>query len=267
MRRILTLWSVLVVGLAGSGWLGCGGSAELPPPDLTAANRIAIAPFLAEEPDPNFGMLVARDLGNQLYLALKREKEGIEVVYDQSDELRPVSEALQKLNLQLAEVYADPKLAGRVAEELSADLLILGRIRKIRYETKEDDTPVFDMSQYEGLSKADTRYVITWQRATTRVWVKVVNPEGQVVWQTGSTPPEEPKPLTGFLRYARAYLSQSPERPPVPQEVMEAHMRDHIWRLVAWKLYPSFFPEVKIPVWKERPQQTFKTSGGVVRFE
>ena len=73
--------------------------------------------------------------------------------------------------------------------------------------------------------------------------------------------------MSAYLRYARAFQSQVPDKPPVEDHVMRTHLRDQMWRLIAHKLYPSEFPEIKVPEWREKPSQTFKASGGVVRFE
>ena len=262
-------WGVWTVSLAAFALLvvvGCGGGKQLPPPDLTTFKKIAIAPMIYEE-DPEYGMLAARDLGNQLQIALKQTDDSIRVIFDETTDRQPISDAMAALNLTLDQVFAEPKLAGKVAEALNADVLLVGKIRNLRIETDEDDTPVYDMSAYEGLSKGDTRYVITWQRASTKLWARLVNPAGEVVWQTGAEPPKEPGTLTAYLKYARAYQAAAPSRDPVPEEQIRADMRDHIWRVLAYAIYPSYFPEVKVPVWKEKPTRKFKTSGGPVRFD
>ena len=94
--RSVTAAFAVAIGMSVVG--GCGGAAELPPPDFTAYERIAIAPFLAAH-DPGFGMMTARDLSNQLQIVLKRDKEGFEVVFDETAERRPVSEAVEALGI------------------------------------------------------------------------------------------------------------------------------------------------------------------------
>ncbi|MBT5712426.1 hypothetical protein HOI71_15370, partial [Candidatus Poribacteria bacterium] len=159
--RSVTAAFAVAIGMSVVG--GCGGAAELPPPDFTAYERIAIAPFLAAH-DPGFGMMTARDLSNQLQIVLKRDKEGFEVVFDETAERRPVSEAVEALGITMAEAYADPKLAGKAASSLGVDLLMLAQVREPRFVTKEDDTVVYDMTKFEGLSKGDTAHVVTYQQ-------------------------------------------------------------------------------------------------------
>ncbi len=245
---------------------GCG-SKELPPPDMTISSKIAVAPFLSSF-DPQFGMLTARDLGNRFQLHFDRVKEGYEVLFDQSEALQPVTESLMDLELTDEEMFANPALAGKVAENLGVDLLIVGRIEEPRLTLKEDTTPVYDMSKAGGLSIADTKFFITWQQATVKVSLKAVNPQGEVVWQTGSTPPNEAKSFTGHIRYARAYQSAAPERPPVPEEQIMSDLREDTWMRIAHRLLPEDFPKVQSPVWKEKPpaDQKFKSSGGSIDF-
>lgn len=246
--------------------VGCG-SKELPPPDMTTSAKIAVAPFLSSF-DPQFGMLTARDLGNRFQLHFDRVKEGYEVLFDQSDSLQPIMQSMMDLELTDEEVFANPALAGKVAENLGVEMLLVGRIEEPRITLKEDTTPVYDMSMAAGLSVADTKYFITWQRATMKIWLKAVNPQGEVVWQTGSTPPDEPKSFTGHIRYARAYQSAAPERPPVPEEQIMSDLREDAWMRIANRLLPEDFPTVKSPVWKQKPSadRKFKSSGGLVEF-
>ncbi|MDE0021743.1 MAG: hypothetical protein OXT69_10240 [Candidatus Poribacteria bacterium] len=245
---------------------GCG-SKELPPPDMTMSSKIAIAPFLSSF-DPQFGMLTARDLGNRFQLHFEQVKEGYEVLFDQSEALQPITQSIVDLELTEEEIFANPALAGKVAENLGVDLLIVGRIGEPRITIKEDTTPVYDMSKAGGLSVADTKYFITWQRATMRIWLKAVNQQGEVVWQTGSTPPDEAKSFTGHIRYARAYQSAAPERPPVSEEQIMSDLREDAWMRIANRLLPEDFPKVVSPAWKEKPaaHHRFKSSGGFVEF-
>ena len=245
---------------------GCG-SKELPPPDMTMSSKIAVAPFLSSF-DPEFGMLTARDLGNRFQLHFDRVKEGYEVLFDQSDALQPITQSIVNLELTDEEMFANPALAGKVAENLGVDMLIVGRIGEPRLTIKEDTAPVYDMSQAAGLSIADTKYFITWQAATVKIWLKAVNPQGEVVWQTGSTPPDEAKSFTGHIRYARAHQSAAPERPPVPENQIMSDLREDTWMRIANRLLPESFPKVKSPVWKEKPSadRKFKSSGGIIEF-
>lgn len=261
--RSLTAAVALAIGSFVVG--GCGGAAELPPPDLTTYDRIAIAPFVAAH-DPDFGRTTARDLATQLQIVLKRDKEGFETVVDETVDRQPVSDAISKLGITLEEAYTDPKLAGKVATELGVDMLLIGSVREPRFGLREDDENVYDMSEYAGLSKGDTIYVITYQQVSTRVWCKAVSSAGEVVWQTGSPPPEEPGHLQAYLKYARAYKLQDPERPVIPETEITADLRDQIWRLVAHRLRPDKFAAIAIPTWKEVPDRELKGSGGVITF-
>jgi hypothetical protein len=262
--RSMTAAVALAIGVSVVG--GCAGVAELPPPDFSTMQRMAIAPFMAPH-DSTFGMRTARDLSNQLQIVLKRDVEGFQIVFDESGDRRPVSEAVEELGITLEEAYADPKLAGKVAAKLGVDMILIGNVREPRFKTDESDRPVYDMSEYAGLSKGDTIYVITYQNVTTRIWLKAVSAAGELVWQTGSPPPEEPGHVQAYIKYARAHKLQAPERPVVEQEQIVTHLRDHIWRLLAHRLYPSKFREIVVPHWQEKPTQTFKTSGGDLEFK
>jgi len=225
---------------------------------------IAIAPFIAT--DASFGMLTARDLGNQLQIALKTNGADTRLIFDESQDRQPVTDAIRSLNLKPTEVYQDPALASKVAQALGVDAILIGKISDINIKTEEDDTPIYDMSNQAGIS-GTTKYTLIKQWATSKVWAKLVSNSGEVIWQTGNAPPKEPGAVQGYTRYVRAYQSQIPEKPPVPNDQVVAHMRDHLWRRLAHELYPKAFEEIVLPQWREKPTQTFKTSGGIVSFD
>lgn len=262
--RQTTLFAVgAAVALVTASLSGCSGKA-LPPPDIAAMQTVAVAPLIAT--DAAFGMLTARDLGNQLQIALKSNASTATFTFDESQDRQPVTDAIRSLNLKPTEVYEDPALAAKVAQALGADAILIGKLSDISIKTEEDDTPVFDMSNQSGIS-GTTKYTLIKQWATSKVWAKLVSSNGDVVWQSGSAPPKDPDSVQGYTRYVRAYQSQVPDKPPVPEDQIIAHMRDHLWRRLAHELYPKSFAEIVIPQWRERPTQTFKTTGGVVSFE
>jgi len=263
----LRSWTATVALTIGvSVVVGCGGVAELPPPDFSTMERLAIAPFIAPH-DATFGMRTARDLSNQMQIVLKRDVEGFKVVFDESNDRRPVSDAVADLGITMEEAYADPKLAGKVAAKLGVDAILVATVREPRFKTNESDAQVYNMSEYAGLSKGDTIYVITYQSVTTRIWLKAVSASGELLWQTGRPAPEEPGHVQAYLKYATAHKLQAPERPVVEQEQIVTHLRDHIWRLLAHRLYPTKFGEIVVPHWQKKPAKTFMTSGGELEFK
>ncbi|MEO2006763.1 MAG: hypothetical protein ABGY41_22020, partial [Candidatus Poribacteria bacterium] len=261
--RSLTATVALAIGLSVSG--GCGGAAELPPPDLTTYTSMAIAPFVAAH-DPEFGRTTARDLSTQLQIVLKRDVEGFRTVADETSDRQPVSDAIADLGITLEEAYAGAGLGGKVAGKLGVDILLIGSIREPKFGLKEDDQNVYDMTEFEGLSKGDTIFVLTYQQVSTRVWMKAVSSAGELVWQTGSPPPEEPGHITAYLKYARAHKLQAPERPIIPEAEIRTHLRDHIWRQLAHRLRPDKFAAISVPDWRELPNRELKGSGGIIKF-
>lgn len=259
VRRNGALAVLLVTAIAA---IGCGGK-TIPPPDLTQIKTMAIAPLIGS--DAQFGMLTSRDLGNQMQIALKQNGSDLTLVFDQSRDLQPVTDAITGLKFKALEVYQDPSLAAKVAQALNVDALLIGRYSDTNIKTEEDDTPVFDMSNQAGIS-GTTKFTLIKQWATSKVWVKIVSSSGDVVWQSGTVPPKEPGDIQGYMRYVRAYQSQVPDKPPVETEIIVAHMRDHLWRRIAGEIYPQHFPVLTLPVFKEKPTQTFKTTGGVINF-
>lgn len=260
MTRLFPTYGVALLAVS---LLSCS-SKPLPPPDFHALQTIAIAPLIG--PNPTMGMLTSRDLGNQLQIAFKQKDVSTTLLFDESENRQPVTDAVQSLNLKPMEVFQDPALAAKVAQKLGVDALLIGRMSDTNIKTEEDDTPIYDMSNQAGIT-GTTKYTLIKQWATAKVWLRLVSSDGSILWQSGTHPPKEPGPIQGYTRYARAYQSQVPEKPPVPQEQILAHMRDHLWRRVAHALYPQAFPEVVLPEWRERPKQTFKTTGGVVSFD
>lgn len=262
ISRKTAAWG-LSLGLAAF-LAGCGGGKPLPPPTMTEYSTIVVVPLLTD--DPTMGMLAARDLANQVGITLRRSKEDIQLVFDESESRKPVSDAMGKLSLKPEEVYRDAKLAAKLAEELKADVILVSRLTKPNLKTDEDDRPVFDMSNQAGIS-GTTKFTIIWQQATANLSSRLIANDGNVVWQTGSPPPKEPGDVSVYLKYAKAYQSQVPDKPPIAEDVILAHVRDVTWRILAHELMPTAFPEIKVPVWKEKPENQFKTSGGIVKFE
>lgn len=260
MRRLFSIYGVALLAVT---LISCS-SKPLPPPNFSTLQTIAIAPLIGS--DPTMGMLTSRDLGNQLQIALKQKNVSTTLLFDESQDRQPVTDALRSLNLKPIEVFQDPALAAKVAQKLGVDALLIGRMSDTNIKTEEDDTPVYDMSSQAGIS-GTTKYTLVKQWATAKVWMRLVSSDGSIIWQSGTHPPKEPGPIQGYTRYVRAYQSQVPEKPPVPQDQILAHMRDHLWRRVAHELYPQAFPEIVLPEWRERPKRTFKTTGGIVSFD
>ena len=83
--------------------------------------RIAIAPFATEEDSASMERRFPLDLATRLSIA---EKER-EWVYDQSDTLSPVGDALKNQGLEPNDIFMDSALAAKIGKELNVDEPVL----------------------------------------------------------------------------------------------------------------------------------------------
>lgn len=254
MKKYLPVWllitfvSVLLIN-------GCSLiTKSVPPPEIEEYQTIAIAPFATVEATTEMSERLALDLGTRLELKLK--DSNIKWVYDKSETLNPVGEKLKENNATPNDIFTDPKLAARIGKELGADIIIIGHAKKPRLKLYDSD------KQYERMGTASMggskRYTLWKQTATIDTTLKIINTEsGEVMWKDD---------IKGATKYIKAFQAQTPERNPVPDNVVIAQLRDHLVDRMAHALYPEY-PDRETPELKRKPDVELMDSTGEIVYE
>lgn len=240
----LCLTSFVLIVIAGCG---PGKIIDLSEPQYA---KIAIAPFAIDEGAEDMARLVA-DLGTKLSLAIK-DKEWI---YDQSEQLAPIADAITSDKLTADEIFVDPALAAKVGKSVGADLILVGKIGKPKLQSKEDPNIYYDKSSYSMTGTA-ARYVLQVQSVTESLGLKLVDPKtGTVAWQGN---------LKGYTKYFREFMQQDPAKDSarVSADQMKADMRSHLQKQIMATLYPLQFMSPSVPEILAKPSRPLVRSGG-----
>ena len=219
--------------------------------------RIAIAPFATEEDSAGMERRFPLDLATRLSIA---EKER-EWVYDQSDTLSPVDDALKNQGLEPNDIFMDSALAAKIGKELNADLIIVGHIANPRIKEWMDNNPVFDMSNQAGIS-GTTRFVLVYQQATLNITVKAIDTQtGNPIWVNGE---DKGKGFTGYTKYIREFQTQDPakEYSRVAEEQIHADIRKHMLSQIGHQLLPEEVAARPVPDILVKPNRPLVRAGG-----
>jgi hypothetical protein len=247
---LLLILILSIVLLNGCGIIG--GNA--PPPKIEEYQTIAIAPLATVEATADMSRRIALDLGTRLELRLK--DTNTKLIYDQSETLNPIGKKLAENNATSNDLFTDPKLAARIGKDLVADIIIIGSVRKPTLKLNDSD------KQYERMGTASMggskRYTLWKQTATIDAKFKIVDTKsGQLIWN-GS--------VKGATKYIKAFQAQTPERNPVPDNVVIANLRDHLVDRIAHALYPTY-PDRELPELLMKPDVELMDSGGNIVYE
>ena len=229
---------------------GCRGPVE--PLDISAFQRIAIAPFSTEEESAGMERRFPLDLSTQLSL-VEKDKEWI---YDQSDTLNPVGSELAAQNLTPQDIFLDPALAAKVGKAANADIIIVGHIKEPKLNEKYDSNPLYDMSAQAGIS-GTTKFVLVYQSATLKIQVKAIDTKsGSVIWDNGE--------FTGYTKYIREFNTQDPARHTsrIEPDQLKADIRKHMLNQIGHQLVPDKITARPIPEILMKPERKLVRSGG-----
>ncbi len=222
---ILVFTAFLIVALAG-----CGLKQILPSkkvPSLDSYSTIVLLPFDFDKPSAEYEKLptfISYATGTKLKVR-QSEKTW---VYDQSQEIRPVSKKLAELNISARDIFEDPLTAAKVAEAFQADLIITGQLEKPKLTREDSGKITYDMKDTSQLGAA--RYYTVHQTATLPAKVRILDVKGnQVIWD-GS--------VIGFKRYATRYRTGEGTKFERDEEMMADIRKDLVENLVG-KLYPE----------------------------
>ncbi|MCD6505621.1 hypothetical protein J7M22_03250 [Candidatus Poribacteria bacterium] len=245
----------ILIGMAIAlifGALGCGGK-QVQPPTIKEGSTVIIAPFDSEDKSKEMRMFLPYTIGTQLKLKMDK----VNWVFDESDAVSPVGSYLKKKNITPQDIFTSPKLAAEVAKGLNADLIITAHLSSPRLSKREDDRPVYDMTKV-GVAGAN-RYTLLYQRGSIDATVNIIDAKtAEPIWSVK---------MKGAVKYVRAFQSQAPEKPPVPDKQIISDLRKHLAQRILHALYPNIFPDKPVPELLEKPKQRLIASGGELKFE
>lgn len=252
MKKHMLAW-LLITFLSMLFLNGC--SRSIPPPPLKQFDTITIARFATVEETADMEMRIPLDLGTRLELKLK-DSAKVKWVYDKSETLNPVEKKLNENNVSPSDIFTDPKLAARIGKDLGADIIVVGFIKKPKLRIDDSD------KQYTRPGTASMagskRYTLWEQYAIMDVQLKIVDTQlGKTIWNDE---------ITGYTKYIKAFQAQTPERNPVPENVVIAQLRDHIVDRMAHALFPAY-PDRETPDLLMKPDVKLMDAGGVVQYK
>ncbi len=239
-----------LISLASVGFLGCGGNKPIIDLNEPQYAKIAIAPFAVDKGAEDMARLV-QDLGTSLSLAV----EDKEWIYDQSEQLAPIGNALKNDKLTAEEIFIDPALATKVGSNVGADLILVGKIGKPRIQTKVDPNIYYDKSTAFVTGTAQ-RFVLIIQSGIEEVDLKLVDVKtGEVSWE-GS--------IKGYIKYFREFMQQDPAKDyaRIPEGQLKADLRTHMLKQIQATLFPAQFSKISLPEILAKPKRPLIRSGG-----
>lgn len=241
--------------------LGCGGGAVVKiinPPPLKESKKVVVVPFVSTKADKDvsaLGTQLSYNLATRLSLIVKEA----EWVYNQSENLNPVSKELKNLNLTAAELAKSPELAAKLGKAMNADLVVIGEVRKPNIKTSTDSKPLKPEIHRAGIA-GTSRYIRTLQKATVYVVVRVIDVKTE-------------KPLfsdqvEGYIKYWYAYQTQ--QRSQVvfkDKQQIYADLNNHILARIIHELHPMGTANIPIPQVLLKPTIPLVGTQGEVKFD
>jgi hypothetical protein len=225
-QLIPVLAILLAIALVGCGIGALFPSKDVPP--LGGYSTVVLLPFDFEKPSKDYAELPIR-VSYAIGTKLKVRRKETNWIYDQSQEVRPVSEKLEELGMSGKEVFEDPLTASKVAEAFQADLVIAGRLDEPDFTMEESGKIYEDKSQASSM-KGGVRFYATHQTAILPTYLKLVEPKtNQVIWDGK---------VVGYKKYDTRYRTGAPKKV-VRDETMMADVRRDLVANVADKLYPA----------------------------
>lgn len=241
--------------------LGCLGSSVpriLEPPPFKESKKVVVISFVTNTTDKELGDLgrqISYNLATRLSLMIKET----EWVYDQSENLAPVSTEMKNLKLSLAELVESTELAAKLGKAMNAKLVVLGEVKKPNLKKQDNDKPLKPSDKrYAGIA-GTTRYVTTRQVATADVIVKVIDVDTEK--------PIFSDQIKGYIKYWYAYQTQQRGQIVLKdKEQIYADLNGHLTRRIMHVLYPSGTSDIVIPEILLKPDIKLIGSQGEVIF-
>jgi len=218
-----------VISIIGCGAKNVIGSKPVPP--LEGYSKIVIAPIDVKKPSGKYEELptmISYGAGNKLSIKFKEKTW----YYDQSRDVKPVTNKMNELGLNKKELFTKPETAIKLAKAFDADLIIVGVIEEPSFTIERSGKVEYDMKDSGPTGAA--RYYNVGQTVILRSKLKIIDVNsGNVIWQGD---------LKAFKRYNTRYRTDQAEKL-VREDTMVADIRKEYADNFVAKLYPERIPE------------------------
>jgi len=229
LKRYLAVVFIIAfaISLAGCGAKQLIGTKSVPP--LGEYSNVTIAPFDIKKPSGNYDELptmLAYGAGTKLSIKFSDKTWN----YNQSGEVKPVSDKMQELGLTPEQLYENVESAVKLGKALGSDLIIAGLLTEPRYDIQRSGKVEYDMSEQSATGAA--RYYAVHQNALFRVKLKIIEVKsGKILWN---------EDVLGYRKYKTRYRTGGSEKVQ-REETMYADIRRDFVNNFLVKLYPESF--------------------------
>ena len=223
---ILAFTVLLAIALVGCGFKQLMPGKKVPP--LEGYSTVLLLPFDFNKPSVDHAKIPTQ-VSYAIGTKLKVRHQDKTWIYDQSQEIKPVSDKLAELNVVAKDIFEDPLTATELTEAFQADLIIVGQLDKPRF-TREDSGKLKYKMGEKTMSKGGATFYTVYQTATLPSEVKVIDAKkNEMIWN-GS--------VIGYRKYATEYRTGAPKKFQ-RDETMLADIRKDLVARVVDKLYPK----------------------------
>jgi len=221
--------SFVILALLVIPLIGCGVKNVLPSkpvPPLDGYSKIVLLPFSIKNSSGNYDnlpTLLSYGIGTKLAV----RHQDLEWIFDQSQEITPVSDKMKELNISIADVENDPLMAVKVAEAFEADLAMVGKIDEPNFTRQDSGKIKYVMSEMTPAGTA--RYYTIYQTATLSSDVILVDVKANLdIWDGR---------IVGYKKYETDYKTGSPKKFERDETMLADIRKDYVAKFVE-KLYP-----------------------------
>jgi len=215
---------LLIIPLMGCGIKNAFFKKKVPP--LGEYSTVVFAPFEFAETSPQYGELptmISYGIGTKLGVRYKDKTW----IFDQSQEVTPVSDKLKELNISARDTFEDIQKALKLGSAFQADLVVVGEMEEPKFTKEESGKIEEDKSQVSVTGAA--RYYSIHQDALLPINTVIIDVKsGNVIWEGR---------IVGFKRYKTRYRTGNPPKSE-REETMLADVRRELVAQVANTMYP-----------------------------
>jgi len=233
LKRYLAMALIVAfaISLAGCGVKQLVGTKSVPP--LGEYSNVAIAPFDIKKPSGNYNDLptmLAYGAGTKLSIKFSDKTW----IYNQSGEVKAVSDKMQELKLTPEQLYENIESAVKLGKALGSDLIIVGLLTEPKYDIQRSGKVEYEMSEQSATGAA--RYYAVHQSALLRVKLKIIEVgSGKILWN---------EDVLGYRKYKTRYRTGESEKMQRDETMYADIRRDFVENFLS-KLYPEAFSPPK----------------------
>jgi hypothetical protein len=225
---VVVFVAALAVLIIGCGIENVGGGKSVPP--LEGYSKVVIAPIELKKPSGKYDDLptmISYGAGNKLSIKFKDKNWH----YDQSKDIKPVTDKMNELGINKKDLFAKPDEAIKLAKAFDADLIVVGTISEPSFTIERSGKVEYDMKNSSGAGSA--RYYNVLQTAIIRSKLEVIEvSSGKIIWDGE---------LKSSKKYKTRYRTSESEKLQ-REETMVADIRKEYADSFVAKFYPEKIP-------------------------